>query len=723
MKRICLLLILSLNVCLMFAAKQVILLNSIVSGDFLSASIPEMRSMQDAHFYTCIDDSGKKLIRYSYISGKQEEIILDIEKVKGTSLKKIVGYTFSPNETKILVWSEKNPIYRHSFTTDFQVYDRKRNLLEPLSDIGFQRDAKFSPDSRSIAFSRDNNLFIKRLYFGTEIAVTTDGEKNSIINGVADWVYEEEFVETCAFDWSSDSKFLAYVKFNEKKVPTYTMPLFGAILPGKNTYYPGSYSYKYPSAGNLNSTVSIFAFSLQTRSAKQMILPVAEEDYIPRIRFTRYNNQLAVMTLNKAQTVFKMFYSNPKSAQSTLVLTDQSEKYVEPMYDAIQFSTNNFTYLSEKDGYRHLYLYGDKGGLQKQLTTGKWDVTKFLGCDTIHKIFYYQSTEDGPMERSLYSIDMKGKKMKISARPGVNKATFNSDYSYFVKTWSDITTPQMYSVCDEEGIEVRSVENNKELRSMMANYQYDDKTFFSLPAADGQKLNGWMLKPSAFDKSKKYPVLQIQYSGPDSQSALNEFDFDWEYFLAEKGYIVVCVDGRGTGGRGEAFRKSTWCNLGIQETEDQVATANFLKKQTYIDGSRIGIWGWSYGGYITLMSMTDPSTVFKAGIAVGAVCDWRYYDSVYGERYMRTPQENQSGYDAGSPLLRAASLKGRLLLVHGMMDDNVRVNQSLDMSEALIQSGIQFDMQMYPTSNHSILGETYRKHLYNRMADFIFKNL
>jgi dipeptidyl-peptidase 4 len=725
MNRFCLLFILSLNISFLSAAKQEISLDSIVSGTFRSAAIPEIRSMRDARYYTCIDDAGKRLVSYSYVSGKQEEVILDIENAKGVSLKKIAGYAFSPTETKILIWSEKNPIYRHSFTTEYYVYDRKRNLIEPLSENGAQRDAKFSPDGRSIAFARDNNLFIKRLDYGTEIAVTSDGESNNMINGVADWVYEEEFSETCAFDWSPDSKFLAYVKFNEKAVPTYTFSLFGAnrTKQAQNTYYPGSYSYKYPSAGNENSVVSVYVFNLQVRSAKRMILPIDGDDYIPRIRFTRFSNQLAVMTLNREQNVFKMYYANPKSAQSTLVLTDQSEKYVEPMYDAIQFSTKNFTYISEKDGYRHLYLYGEKGGLQKKLTSGNWDVTDFLGCDTIKNIYYYQSTEEGPLDRSIYRVDLKGTKLKISEGSGVNEASFNLDYSYFVHTWSNINVPRVYSICKASGEEARLIENNKELKSLLSKFNCQNKTFITVPAADGQKLNGWMLKPPDFDKTKKYPVLQVQYSGPNSQSVLNEFDFEWEYYLAEKGYIVVCVDGRGTGGRGEAFRKSTWCNLGIQESKDQIATANYLKNQSYVDGSRIGIWGWSYGGYITLMSMTDPAGVFKVGIAIGAVCDWRYYDTVYGERYMRTPKENQSGYDAGSPLLRAADLKGRLLLVHGMIDDNVRVNQYMDMSEALIKAGVQFDTQLYPTSNHSILGETYRKHLYNRMADFILKNL
>ena len=725
MKRLCLLLILSLNFCFLFAAKQAVQLDSIVAGQYRSASIPEIRSMQDARFYTCLDKEGKRLIQYDYQSGKQEAVLLDVENAKGVSLKKIIGYAFSPTETKIIIWSEKNPIYRRSFTTEYYVYDRKRNLIEALSENGAQRDARFSPDGRSIAFSRENNLYIKRLDYGTEIAVTSDGEQNNIINGTADWVYEEEFAETCAFDWSPDSKFLAYVKFSEKAVPTYSFPLFGAIQSKQkpSIYYPGFSSYKYPSAGDLNSIVSVYAFNLQTRSAKQMNLPIADEDYIPRIRFTRKSNQLAVMTLNKAQSVFKMYYANPKSAQSTLILTDQSEKYVDPMYDAIQFSTKNFTYVSEKSGFRHLYLYGANGGLQKQLTSGKWDLTKYLGCDTINNIYYYQSAGDGPTQRSLYRTDLKGKTLKISAKSGVNEASFNSDYSLYVQTWSDIKSPQVYSVCNTYGQEVRLIENNKELRSLLSKLSYEDKTFISVPAADGQLLNGWMLKPPAFDKTKKYPVLQVQYSGPDSQSALDEFGFGWEYYLAEKGYIVVCVDGRGTGARGEAFRKSTWCNLGILETRDQVATANYMKKQPYVDGSRIGIWGWSYGGYVSLMSMTDPSGVFKAGIAIGAVCDWRYYNTVYTERFMRTPKENQSGYDAGSPLLRAADLKGRLLLIHGMADDNVRANQSMDMTEALIQAGVQFDMQLYPTSNHSILGETYRRHLYNRMADFLFKNL
>ena len=722
MKKFCLLLVLCFSFGFLSAARQPIILDSIASGAYHSAPVPDFKSMQDARYYTCIDPSGKKLICFDYLTGKQKETILDLDKVKGVQLKKIIGYAFNSTENEILIWSEKKPIYRRSFTTEYFVYDCRRNYIDSLSENGDQHDASFSPDGRSIAFARDNNLFIKRLDYGTEIPVTTDDPGKHIINGTSDWVYEEEFEETNYYAWSPDSKFLAYVRFDENAVKTATFPLFGKNNTG-DKYYNGFYNYKYPVAGETNSTVSVYAFNIQIRSAKLMNVPIAADDYIPRIRFTTNSSKLAVMTLNKAQNTFKMYYLNPKSATSTLILTDKNEKYVDPVYDAIHFTSKNFTYLSEKNGYRHLYLYGAEGGLLKQITSGKWDVTKYIGCDTIHDIYYYQSTEESPVKRILYRVDLKGRKEKISERTGVNDAAFNSDYSHFVQSWSDINTPPVYSVCDALGRDIRTIGKNESLQSELSKFKYAEKIFIKVPAADGEMLNGWMLKPVNFDPSQKYPVVQIQYSGPDLQSVLDKFDFDWEYYLSEKGFVVVCVDGRGTGGRGEEFRKCTYPNLGVLETQDQVATANYLKKLSYVDGSRIGIWGWSYGGYITLMSLTDKSGAFKAGVAVAPVCDWRFYDSVYTERYMKTPNENQSGYDAGSPILRAADLKGRLLLIHGMADDNVRVNQSIEMAEALIKAGVQFDMQYYPTSNHSISGATYRTHLYNRMVDFFIQNL
>ncbi|HET9571879.1 MAG TPA: S9 family peptidase [Bacteroidales bacterium] len=725
MKRFVLLMAFTFSLLTVQATKPKLELDSVVTGKYNALTLPEMKPMLDAKYYTCLDESGQHIISYAFLTGKQTEVLFDLSTVKGEGPDQIAGYAFSPNEAKILVWTEKKPIYRRSYLTDYYVYDRKRNTIEPLSVNGSQRNASFSPDGRSIAFARDNNLFIKRLDFGTELQVTSDGALNSIVNGVSDWVYEEEFVETRAYDWSADSKFLAYVRFNEKEIPFYTFSLYGAFVSKqkREKYYPGQFSFKYPSSGEPNSVVSVWAFNIQTRSSRQMNIPIAQEDYIPRIRFTRNSSQLAVMTLNRAQNTFKMFYANPKSAQSTLILTDQSDTYLDPMLDAIQFSSKYFTYVSEKDGFRHLYLYGANGGLQKQLTSGKWDLTKYIGCDTIKNVFYYQSDEDDATRRSVYSVDLKGKKVCLTLRKGVSDAFFNSDHTYSVQTWSDINTPPVYTLNDPAGQELRVIQSNKKLKGELADFGFKDKQFIKVPAADGQLLNGWLLKPTDFSDHVKYPVVMVQYSGPDSQLALDAYDFDWEYSLAQEGFVVICVDGRGTGGRGVAFRKSTYSNLGLQETQDQIAVADWVKSQPWADGSRIGIWGWSYGGYMTLMCMTDEKSSFKAGVAVAPVCDWHYYNTVYTERFMRTPKENPDGYEKSSPLLRAAHLKGNLLLIHGLADDNVRSNQSLDMTEALIRAGKQFDMQVYPTSNHSILGDTYRMHLYRKMFDFFKQNL
>jgi len=714
-----------LQISVLFAGNSVLSLDSIIKGAYRPESIQEIRSASDPRFYTSLSEDGKKLNTYDFITGKLVETLIDLDNIKGEKLKKISGYIMDPVGKRILIWDARRPIYRRSYLTEYYVYDRKRNFLEILSEKGGQRDAKFSPDGRSIAFCRENNIYIKRLDFGSELAVTTDGVANTIINGTTDWVYEEEFSATSAFDWSPDSNTLAFVKFDEKNVPEFSFTKFGAFRLDEKSpvFYPGSYTFRYPSAGDNNSKVSVIVYYLQTRSSKIMKLPIAEGDYIPRIRFTKENDKLAVMTLNRSQNIFKMYFSNPKSATSTLILTDQNDTYVDPFYDAINFYTKYFTFLSEKDGYRHLYLYNANGGLKKQLTSGKWDVLKYLGCDTIKDRFYYQSDEGSPLTRTVFQIDLKGKKLKMNTREGTCNATFNSDFSMFVQTISDINNPDHVSVCNLAGKEVRVIADNKQLKNKLSDLGHEKKSFFVVPAADGQLLNGWMIKPKGFDSLKKYPVIQIQYSGPDAQSVLDEYRFEWEYYLAENGFIVVCVDGRGTGGRGADFRRLTYKKLGLLESEDQIAVAGYLKNKPYVDGDKIGIWGWSFGGFITLLSMTDDKGFFKAGIAVAPVCDYRYYNTVYTERYMKTPAENLEGYEASSPLLRAGKLKGKLLLVHGLADDNVRANQSLDFSEALIRSGIQFDTQFYPTSSHSILGYTYRKHLYRKMVDYFIEKL
>jgi len=434
-----------------------------------------------------------------------------------------------------------------------------------------------------------------------------------------------------------------------------------------------------------------------------------------------------VMSLDRDQNAFKLYFLNVRSGVSNLVISEQNETYVDPAYDAIQFYSTYFTYLSERNGYRHLYLYDANGSLLKQLTTGNWDVTEYLGCDTLRHRFYYQAAVGNPLERSVWQVDVKGKSVKVSTKAGVNTAEFNSDYSLCILTSSSLNTPPRTSLIDiiakDWGKEDRVISDNAALKRKLDEVSISNKTFISVPTADGVLMNGWMLKPANFEPSKRYPAILLQYGGPDSQEVRDEFKVNWEHYLASVGFVVVCVDGRGTGARGAAFRRLTYKKLGILEANDQIAVADYLKQQSFIDGNRLGIWGWSYGGFVTLMAMTEPNQPFKAGIAVAPVVDFRYYNTVYSERYLETPAQNREGYDESSPLLRASRLTGRLLLIHGLMDDNVRSNQSMDFVEALIQAGKQFDTQWYPTSSHSIIGETYRKHLYRAKADFFIKQL
>lgn len=725
MKRMIFFLFLILAVGLAQAAETPLNLDSIIAGAYRPAPVPTITPMADAQSYAALSDDGRKLQRFDYKSGKLMETLIDLDKAKGASLNRIIGFQFSPQENRILIWETRQPVYRRSWVTTYYLYDRKRDRIERLSDRPDQRNALFSPDGRSIAFSSGNNLYIRRLDFGTELEVTTDGLPNRIINGTADWVYEEEFLATTLFDWSSDGQYLAYVKFDETHVSEYTFPLYGAFRSGNGQaeYYPGFKTFKYPSAGGRNATVSLHVYHLQSRSSRALNVPMESDGYIPRIRFTRKQHQLAVMTLNRGQNVFKMYFLNVRSGVPTLALTDQNDTYVDPDYDAIQFTSRYFTYLSEKSGFRHLYLLNANGSPLKALTSGSWDVIRFLGCDTVNDRFYYLAAKASPMERSLWQVDIRGKQTQLSTEDGTTLAQFNSDYSLYVKTNSALNRPPRVSIVDLKGKEWRLLTDNADLTRKMSSMGLTQKTFLTVPATDGTPLNGWMLKPAVVEPDKRYPAVLLQYSGPDAQEVVDQFKLDWEHYLAAKGFVVVCVDGRGTGGRGADFRRLTYRRLGALETEDQFAVANYLKQQPYIDGDRLGIWGWSYGGYITLLALTTPQQPFKAGIAVAPVCDYRYYNTVYTERYLRTPAENESGYNAHSPLLRAGYLTGRLLLIHGLADDNVRANQSLDMAEALIQAGVRFDTQFYPTSNHSILGETYRRHLFHTKVEFFIKNL
>lgn len=698
----------------------------ILNGKFQTKGIASPRSMVDGEYYTL--KTNNAIVRYKYATGETMDTIFSIHQVKDCPIKHFSGYSFSPNELKILVYNNVNYRYRRTFTADYYVYDVKRKELQPLSEHGNEIEVPiFSPNSRYIAFARKNNLYMKKLDFNTEIAITKDGEFGKIINGTPDWVYEEEFEATRYFEWSPDSKLLAFVKFDESKTSEFSFQTFKGNDHENLLLYPNSMKFKYPKAGELNSTVSVCVYDDFNKTTRFVQLPDSDADfYIPRLRWTNDVDQLAVFKLNRNQNQLDMFFANPKSTQSKLILRQTDKYYVDyGNIDYMQFSSDNkyFFAVTENDRYKHIYKYNMNGQLNQQITKGKWDVTNFYGYDEKSQTVYYQSAELSPTQRDIYAIDAKGRKTRLSDQNGINTANFNSDFSYYVHNYSSISQPNSIKLRTAKAKIVRELINNNELKKEFTALNMPEKEMFSFETSEKVSLNGWMLKPVQFDASKKYPVLQVQYSGPGSQQVLDSWGIGWEYYLASKGYIVVCVDGRGTGARGSEFQKCTYQQLGILETKDQVETAKYLGKQSFVDKDRLGIWGWSYGGSMTLWAMSTGEKIFKAGIAVAPVTDWRLYNTAYTERFMRTPQENFEGYNKTSAIGMADKLEGKLLIVHGSADDNVHVQNTMLYVEKLVEADKQFEMQIYTDKDHSILGRQTRKHLYTRMTEFLFNNL
>ncbi|MDR0541190.1 MAG: S9 family peptidase [Dysgonamonadaceae bacterium] len=698
--------------------KGTLLLNDIVSGKYAAKGISEIQTLPDGEHYAVLASDRKAILKYAYKTGKLVDTLFHVDKARETRLSSIEGYTIDSRGYRILVWNEKEPIYRRSWQANVYDYDVRRNFLKPLSDTpGKIRIPTFSPDGRMVAFVRDNNIRLKKFDYDTESQITKDGNFGKILNGISDWVYEEEFSQTNLLSWSADSRFLAFVKSDETEVPTYSFPVFDGSL------YPDFHSYKYPKAGQKNSKVACYAYNIETGDTKKMDVPLDSDGYIPAIRFTGDPDRLAVMTLNRLQNNFNMYFVNPRSTLAKRVLHDESACYIDSDWIlSIAFSGDHFAYVSEKDGFAHIYLYSMTGVLEKQLTSGKWDVTALYGIHPETKAVYYQSAEESPLRRSVYKIDAKGIKTRLSSETGTNRADFSAGFHYFVNNFSSLTTPTRISVRDEKGKELYLLNDNAEIGRRLAEVRFSPKTFFTFTNDTGDELNGWMIKPSRMDAGKRYPLLMVQYGGPNSQEVLDRYGMDWYYYLAEQGYVVAAVDGRGTGARGEAFRKCTYLKLGLSESDDQAAAARYLGKQSYIDPQRIAIWGWSYGGFNALMSMSRGNGIFKAGIAIAPVTDWRYYDSVYTERFMRTPNENFENYDRCSPVCLASRLQGNLLLVHGTSDDNVHIQNTMDYAAALVEAGKNFDMQVYPNKNHSLPGLQTREHLYTRIIDFLHKN-
>lgn len=733
MKKLFTLLLLFVSV-LCMQAQQKVTIKDVAQGTFRAQNIYGLRPMLDGEHYTQISSDKKRIVKYSFKTGEEVGTVFDVTKARDCNIKSFDDYIMSPDEKLILIQTETKPIYRRSFTAVYYIYNVKNNKMEPLSNNGPQQVPLFSPDGHQIAFVRNNNIYLVKLLFGnSESQVTTDGEFNKVLNGIPDWVYEEEFSFNCAFDFSADSKMIAYVRFDETQVKQFSFPWYKGMAPEMKQYeyYPGAYEYKYPKAGEVNSSVTVHSFDIKSRVTRKIDLPLDKDGYIPRIKFTSDPEKLAIMTLNRHQNRFDMYMANPRSGICKLTIRDEAEQYIkEQAYSDIAFYPENIVMMSEKDGFNHLYLYTIGGNQVRQITKGEYEVTDFLGWNEKTNEFFYRGYDNSPLRTAIFKVNRKGEVTKLSTRTGTNDAIFSKNLAYYINTFSNMHTPTLITLNNSKGKEMVTLLDNKELVSKTKNINMPQKEFFTFKTRQGVELNGWIMKPVNFNPDKKYQVILHQYSGPGSQQVLDKWGIGsfgdggmFEAYMCDKGYIMVCVDGRGTGGRGAAFEKCTYMYLGVKESEDQVETAHYLSTLPYIDGSRIGIWGWSFGGYNTLMSMSDGTGAFKAGVAIAAPSCWKYYDTVYTERYMRTPKENAEGYEAGSAISRAANLKGNLLLIHGTTDDNVHYQNCAEYSETLVQAGIQFDMQVYTNRNHSIFGGNTRNHLMTRVSEFFINNL
>lgn len=707
------------------SAQKITLEDIFVNRTFRAQSVSGLRSMNDGlHFSTM--ENGTKIVKYSYKTGEQVAVLFDISTIEDAPIKSFSDYSFSNDESKILLTTNIKSIYRRSFTAEYYVWNSVTRELTALSDKGPQQLATFSPNGERVAYVRDNNIYIKNLKFGSTTQATVDGKTNEIINGAPDWVYEEEFGFNQAFWWSPNSEFVAYLRFDERDVPEYSMPMYAGMRPEYSDYklYPGEVTFKYPKAGEKNAVVKVFSYEIKSKMRIPVEIGEETDQYIPRLKWTP-NNDLVVMRLNRIQNQLDVLYANPYTGETHDVMTEKNERYISEDF------LNNFTYLdngnfvvmSERNGWSHLYLY-DKEGIEiAQLTDGEFDVTDFYGYDAKKGIYYYQAAAESPLRREVYFISQdKEIRGKLSTREGTNRAVFSKQFNYYINYFSSADTPPYISVHEtKKNTQLRFLQDNTVLKNTVKSMQIPQKEFFSFTTSDGVKLNGYMIKPADFDPSKNYPVLMTQYSGPNSQQVTDAWGrgIGWNEYLAQEGFIVACVDPRGTGARGEDFRKITYLQLGKYESDDQVEAAKYLGTLPYVDAEKIAIFGWSYGGFMTLLSMEKGSEIFKAGIAVAPVTNWRFYDTVYTERYMRTPHVNAEGYDENSPLNHAGDIKGRLLIIHGSADDNVHTQNTFEMTERMVQAGVQFDMAIYTNRNHGISGGNTRMHLYTKMTDFL----
>ncbi|MEO1628131.1 MAG: S9 family peptidase, partial [Bacteroidota bacterium] len=691
---------------------------------FMTQSVPGFNFMKDGKHYTRLVEN--KIVQFDLTSGEETAVLFDPEEVKDNEdfPGKFDGYSFNDDESRILLKAGTESIYRRSTKAYFFVYDRNSKKLITVNKEGKQSYVTLNAQSDKLAYVMDNNLFVHDLKTGKTTQVTEDGKHNHIINGSADWVYEEEFSMSQAFEWSPDGKRVAFMRFDESAVSEFTMTMY------HDDIYPEYETFKYPKVGEVNATLSIHIFDVESGKTIKAETGGETDIYLPRIRWTKDPSTLCILRMNRHQNELELLLTDAKSGKTSQLMKETNKYYIaESHFDNLTFLKDgqSFLYTSEQDGFSHIYLYDMNGKMKRQITKGKYDVTNFYGVDEANGRVFYQAAEVSPMERQVYAIDLKGKNKKLlTPANGTNRAQFSGNFDYFVNTYSNANSPYTYTVHDRNGKQVRVIEDNARVAKLQEDYGVQPVEFFNFKTSENISLNGWMIKPPNFNENFQYPVFMYVYGGPGSQTAqdaFGSFNYWWYQLLASQGYIVVSVDNRGTGGRGEEFKKMTYLQLGKYETIDQIEAAKYLASLPYTDGSRIGIFGWSYGGYMSSLCITKGNDVFKAAIAVAPVTNWKWYDTIYTERYMRTSKENPDGYKDNSPIYFADRLKGKYLLIHGVADDNVHFQNTAEMANALIMANKQFDTYFYPNRNHGIYGGPTRLHLYNKMTDFIFENL
>jgi dipeptidyl-peptidase 4 len=688
---------------------------------FYPKTIEGIRSMMDGEHYTTLNQFFY-IDKYSYETGDYIETLFSVKDIQNPPFDFFYEYTFNADESKLLITTEIEAIYRHSFKANYYIFDLITRKLEALSEMGKQQAASFSPDGNIVAFVRDNNIFIKNLQTRFEKQITFNGERNKIINGIPDWVYEEEFGYNKAYDWSSDSKKIAYCMFDESHVREFNMTLYGNL-------YPEWFKYKYPKAGERNSIVNVMVYNLDTDSTLLMDTGEETDQYIPRIKWTCDKDIVSIIRLNRLQNKLDLLHANANTGKSLTIYTEEDKYYIPQVSDKSFIylaDTSGIIFTSEKDGWKHIYYFNPITQESFQITKGMFDTGEILSIDQKNELIYYSSHEGSALNKHIYKIQFDGtKKKKISISDGWNEAEFSNNSKYFILTHSTANTPEVYSVFETNGKLIRVLENNSELLSIRKKYEFGKKEFFNFKTSSNVPLNGFMIKPDDFSSKKKYPVLMYVYGGPESQNVMNKMTSrdNWFQMLAQEGYIIVCVDNRGTNNQGVEFRKSTYMQLGKLETEDQIEAAKYLAGLSYVDANRIGIFGWSYGGYLSLLCLAKGADVFSMAISVAPVTNWRFYDTIYTERFMRLPQDNPQGYDDNSPINHVEKIKGKLLLVHGMADDNVHLQNTTELISSLVEKNKQFELMVYPNKNHGIYGGNTTYHLYTKMTNFILNNL